>query len=52
MPDFEIEIHCPQCDGELEVKLSQIKKQEIISCPACHRPIELKPDDIADTNGS
>ncbi|MCL1885336.1 MAG: hypothetical protein FWF98_01005 [Dehalococcoidia bacterium] len=43
--DFEIEIHCPECDAELEVKLSQIKRQESVSCPGCRKNIDLRPDE-------
>jgi len=42
--DFEIEIHCPECDAEIDVKLSQIKHQVTVSCPQCHMNIQMKPD--------
>ncbi|MGA3094254.1 MAG: hypothetical protein ABSD79_02570 [Dehalococcoidales bacterium] len=42
--DFEIEIHCPECDAELEVKLSQIAGEESVTCPCCKKSIGLKPD--------
>jgi len=48
--DFEIEIHCPECDAELEVKLSQIKLQKNIPCPECHKNIGLKPDESPSTS--
>jgi len=41
--DFEIEIHCPECDAELEVKLSQIAGEESVTCPCCKKSIGLKP---------
>ncbi len=31
---FEIEIHCPECDAGLEVKLSQIAREESVPAPA------------------
>ena len=43
--DFEIEIHCPECDVALDVKLSQIKQHESITCPECHKTICMKPDE-------
>ena len=42
--DFEIEIHCPECDAGLEVKLSQIAREESVTCPGCKRIIAMKPD--------
>ena len=42
--DIEIEIHCPNCDAELEVMLGQIARSESVTCPGCHKPIELRPD--------
>jgi uncharacterized Zn finger protein (UPF0148 family) len=42
--DIEIEIHCPVCDTEMEVKLSQIAREETVTCPACQKNIGLKPD--------
>ena len=41
---FEIEIHCPECDAELEVKLSQIAREKSVTCPCCKKSIGLKPD--------
>ena len=46
--DFEIEIHCPECDAELEVKLSQIAGEESVTCPCCKKSIGLKPDSKPD----
>ena len=43
--DFEIGIHCPKCDAELEVRLSQIKHEDIIVCPQCRTDIHMKPDE-------
>jgi uncharacterized paraquat-inducible protein A len=42
--DFEIEIHCPECDSELEVRLGQIKRLETIICPRCKTNIQMQPD--------
>ena len=42
--DIEIQIHCPGCDMEMDVKLSQIAAEECISCPGCGKQIQLKPD--------
>ncbi len=42
--DFEIEIHCPHCDAEQEVRLSQIAREEKVPCYRCKQIIELKPD--------
>lgn len=42
--DFEVEIHCPDCDAEMEVKLSQIAREESVPCPCCKRVIQMKPD--------
>jgi hypothetical protein len=42
--DFEIEIHCPDCDAAMEVKLSQIATKELVTCPGCTRKIQLQPD--------
>jgi predicted Zn finger-like uncharacterized protein len=44
LEDFEIEIHCPHCDAEQEVKLSQIAREEKVPCYRCKQIIELKPD--------
>jgi predicted Zn finger-like uncharacterized protein len=42
--DFEIEIHCPECDTGMDVKLSQIAREESVACPHCKKNINLKPD--------
>ncbi len=42
--DFEIEIHCPHCDAEQEVKISQIAREEKVLCYRCQKIIALKPD--------
>jgi len=42
--DFEIEIHCPGCDAEIEIMLSQITREENVTCPGCKQVIGLKPD--------
>ena len=44
MKDLEIEIHCPDCDAAINVMLSQIAKEESVTCPACKRIIAMKPD--------
>ena len=42
--DIEIEIHCPECDMEIDVKLSQIARQERVTCRGCGNEIQLEPD--------
>jgi len=42
--DFEIQIHCPDCDAEIEVKISQIAREESVTCPCCKKIIGMKPD--------
>jgi hypothetical protein len=42
--DFEIEIHCPDCDTGMYVMLSQIAREETMTCPCCKKIIQMKPD--------
>ena len=44
MNDLEIEIHCPHCDAAMNVMLSQIAREESVTCPGCKRIIAMKPD--------
>jgi len=44
MNDLEIEIHCPDCDTAMNVMLSQIAREEAVTCPGCKRIIAMKPD--------
>ncbi|RJO62915.1 MAG: hypothetical protein C4542_01410 [Dehalococcoidia bacterium] len=44
MSDLEIEIHCPDCDAAMNVMLSQIAREESVTCPACKKVIHMKPD--------
>jgi uncharacterized paraquat-inducible protein A len=42
--DFEIEIHCPDCDTAMTVMLGQIAREESVTCPCCKKVIHMKPD--------
>ena len=44
MNDLEIEIYCPDCDAGMNVMLSQIAREESVTCPCCKKIIEMKPD--------
>jgi len=44
MNDLEIEIHCPDCDAAMNVMLSQIAREEAVTCPGCKKVIHMKPD--------
>ena len=43
--DIEIQIHCPECDLEMDVKLGQIAREECMTCRGCGKQIQLKPDE-------
>ena len=44
MTDIQIEIHCPDCGTGMHVMISQIAREETVTCPSCKRDIHMKPD--------
>ncbi len=44
MKDLELEIHCPHCDSGMNVMLSQIAREETVTCHSCKKFIHMKPD--------
>jgi len=40
--DLEIDIECPKCKEQFNVRFKQIKQQEIVHCPHCNVNIQLE----------
>ncbi len=41
----EIEITCGNCNNRFAVKLIQVAREEVVSCPACQKTMKLKDKD-------
>ena len=45
LDNSKIQISCPECNTQFQVRLIQVANEETVTCPGCHKQINLVDKD-------